>query len=205
MFGSPAVYVWTVAVDPFTRAIYGGTKGEGLWRSTDDGATFTRIDGKLMNQARSIAFAEGSLFVGANPGLWRSLDNGATFTKVAAPFTLNVSLDPTRPGVVYAETQTAGVWKSTDGGTTFAAINSGLTSLRMSRSTPVQVDRDGTLYASTEGAGVFKSTDAGATWRAVNDGLSELTVFGLTLDVNQPGVLYATGAHGVFKTTTGGE
>ena len=208
MFGSPAVYVWTVAVDPSTLAIYAGTKGEGLWRSTDDGASFMRIDGKSMNQARSIAFdpeVPGKLLVGANSGVWRSLDGGATFTKVAAAFTLNVTFDPTRPGVVYAETQTAGILKSTDGGATFAAINSGLTMLRMSRSAPVQVDRDGTLYASTEGAGVFKSNDGGSTWRAINDGLSELTVFGLTLDPNQPGVLYATGARGVFKTTSGGE
>jgi photosystem II stability/assembly factor-like uncharacterized protein len=210
LFGSPAVYVWTSAVDPETGAIYAGTRGEGLWRSTDDGGSFARIDGGTMPQVRTIAFdaaRPGRVLVGGNKGIWRSSDGGATFAKVAAAFTLSLSIDPSDPDVVYAATQTLGVYKSTDGGQSFAASNDGLTFMRMSRSGVVAIDpsNPSTLYASTEGGGVFKSRDAGATWAPVNDGLGDLTVFGLTLDAGQPNVLYAAGPHGVYRTETGAE
>jgi hypothetical protein len=62
-----------------------------------------------------------------------------------------------------------------------------------------------TLYVGSEGGGVFKSSDGGDHWRAVNTGLGELTVDGLAMDPGNPGVLYACGPNGVYKTLTGGE
>jgi photosystem II stability/assembly factor-like uncharacterized protein len=210
MFGSPAIYVWTTAIDPNSGAIYAGTKGEGLWRSTDGGVSFNRIDGTLIPQVRYIAFdasTPGKIFVASIGGLWRSLDDGTHFSKVAAPATLTLSVDPANPNVIYAGTQSAGILKSVDGGATFSPANTGLTSLRMSRSGAVAIDPSNasTLYAGTEGGGVFKSLDAGATWMAVNSGLTELSVFGLALDTTQPNVLYVGGPHGVFKSETGGQ
>jgi photosystem II stability/assembly factor-like uncharacterized protein len=210
MFGSPAIYVWTVAIDPYSGAIYAGTKGEGLWRSTDAGATFSRIDGSLIPQVRSIAFdisMPGKIYVASIGGLWRSLDGGAHFAKVATPATLTVLIDSTNTNVVYAGTQSLGVYKSVDGGATFVASNIGLTNLRTSRSGGVAIDPTSPtiLYAGTEGGGVFKSENAGATWFAVNTGLTELNVFGLAIDMAHPNVLYVTGPQGVFKTETRGQ
>ena len=210
VFGSPSVYVWTCAVDPASGAIYAGTRGEGLWRSTDDGAHFTRIDGGTMPQVRTIAFDSarpGRILVGGNTGVWRSTDGGATFKKTATQFALSLSIDPADPDVIYVATQTVGIYKSTDGGLTFTPRNTGLTFQRMSRSGVVAIDprNSATLYAGTEGGGVFKSVDAGATWSAANDGLTDLTVYGLTLDAIQPDVLYVAGPHGVYRSGTGAE
>jgi photosystem II stability/assembly factor-like uncharacterized protein len=209
-FGSPAIYVWTTAVDPITGAVYAGTKGEGLWRSKDGAATFTRIDGTSIPQVRNVAFdpsTPGKIFVASIGGIWRSIDDGAHFSKVSAPPTLTLSVDPSNPSVIYAGTQSAGVLKSVDGGATFVASNSGLTNLRMSRSGAVAIDptNASVLYAGTETGGVFKSQDAGATWRAINDGLTERAAFGLAMDMSQPNVLYVGGPAGVFKTDTGGQ
>ncbi len=119
----------------------------------------------------------------------------------------NITVDPRDASLVYAATQTGGVLRSRDGGATFTAINSGLTSLRMSRGNGVVIDprSSNTLYVGTEGAGVFKSTDGGQSWRAVSQGLANLTVFALAIDPANPDVLYAGGGSGVFKTTTGAE
>lgn len=97
--------------------------------------------------------------------------------------------------------------RSRDGGATFTAVNSGLTSLRMSRGNGVVIDprSSNTLVVGTEGAGVFKSTDGGQSWRAVSQGLANLTVFGLAIDPSNPDVLYAGGGSGVFTTVTAGE
>lgn len=204
LFGSPGVYVWTVAVDPATGAIWAGTRGEGIWKSEDDGVTFAKAASPPLPQVRAIAFdgmRPGRMFVAGNAGLFRSLDGGATFSKVASPNTISISIDPVNPDVVWAATQAAGVLKSTDGGATFAAKNAGLGSLRMSRAGVVAIDstNPSRLWASTEGAGVFASEDAGETWTAANDGLDDLNVLGLTIDPHDPSVLYAAGPRGVWR------
>jgi photosystem II stability/assembly factor-like uncharacterized protein len=204
LFGPASIYVWMSAVDPNTGAIVAVTKGDGVWRSRDGGATFTRIDGGLIPQTRYITFdpsTPGRFFVASLGGLFRTLDDGATFTKVAPQATVSVSIDPSNPGVVYAGTQALGVYKSVNGGDTFAPANTGITFLRMSRTGSVIVDpsNPSTLYTGTEGGGVFRSLDAGATWSSFNSGLTELSVFGITLDAST-NTLYVGGPGGVFKT-----
>ena len=210
VFGSPTIYCWKVVIDPRTGAIYVTTKGEGVWRSTDDGATFSRIDGSLIPQARWVAFdpqTPDGILIASLGGIWRSVDGGAHFTKVAPQAAVTLTSDDANPQVVYAGTQTTGVFKSVDGGATFAASNRGLTTLRMGRLSAIQIDprNHSTLYAATEGGGVFKSIDAGASWVPVNAGLTQLSVAGITMDPNDPNVLYVGGPSGVFRTKTGGE
>lgn len=210
LFGSPTIYCWKVVIDPRSGAIYVATKGEGVWRSTDDGATFSRIDSSLIPQARWIAFdpqTPDRMLVASLGGIWRSVDGGTHFTKVAPQLAITVTYDAVDPQVVYAGTQTTGVLKSVDGGATFEESNRGLTSLRMGRLSPIQIDPRNhlTLYAGTETAGVFKSLDAGATWTPVNAGLAQLQVLGITTDPSDPNVLYVGGPSGVFRTKTGGE
>lgn len=207
-FGPPNVYVYAVAVGP-DRTVYAATKGAGLWRSRDLGATFVRVStpftdlqgvGVDPNDARRI-------LSGGSQGLYRSVDGGTTWTQVFTTFTDNIVFDPRNSSVVYVTTQTTGVQRSTDGGVTFSAANTGLTNLRVSRAAGVVIDpRDSQLlYVATEGDGVFKSRNGGATWSAINNGLTNRNVFALAIDPLDPRILYVGGASGVFKTTTGGE
>lgn len=205
--GSSVSYVWSTTVDRRSGAVFAGTVGEGLWRSTDGATTFTRLGAATITDVRTVAVDGDRILSGGRLGLHRSTDGGATWTQTVTPFVSNITIDPRDGTVVYAALQTGGVLRSRDGGSTFTAINAGLTSLRTSRGNGVLVDpRDSaTLYVGTEGAGVFKSTDAGQSWRSVSQGLTNLTVFGLALDPGAPDVLYAGGGSGVFKTTTGGQ
>ncbi len=210
VFGSPTIYVWATAVDPVSGAIYAGTIGEGLWKSTDQGASFLRIDGSLIRQVRDIAFdssTPGKILVASLGGLFRSVDGGSSFSKVLPVAISTVTIDPTNASVVYAGTQTLGVYKSLDGGETFVASNTGLTNLQTSRGGGVAIDPSDSsiVFAGTEGGGVFKSRNGGATWVPVNGGLANLKVLGIAIDPANPNVLYAGGPSGVFKTETGGE
>jgi photosystem II stability/assembly factor-like uncharacterized protein len=208
-FGSPSVYVYAVAVAP-DRAVYAGTLGEGLWRSTDLSTSFSRLGGTPFTEAQGLAIDPTDarrILVGGSQGLYRSIDGGTTWTQVLTAFTQNVVFDPRNPSVVYASMQTSGVQRSTDYGATFSPLNTGLTTLRTSRGAGVVIDpRDSqVLYVGTEGGGVFKSRNGGATWSALNQGLTNLTVFALEIDPQDPRILYAGGGSGVFKTITGGE
>ncbi|MBI3090721.1 MAG: hypothetical protein HYY96_08640 [Candidatus Tectomicrobia bacterium] len=65
--------------------------GAGLYRSTDDGESFTRVQAPGIPEAAviaSLAFdtSDGSLFAATSAGLYRGTDNGASFTKLAGPF-----------------------------------------------------------------------------------------------------------------------
>jgi len=205
--GSAVSYVWSTAVDRRSGAVFAGTVGEGLWRSTDGAQTFSRLGAATLTDTRTIAADGDRILAGGRLGLHRSTDGGATWTQTLTVYVSNLTVDPSDASLIYAATQTGGVLRSRDGGLTFTATNSGLTSLRMSRGNGVVVDprSSNTLYVGTEGAGVFKSTDGGGSWRAVSQGLANLTVFALALDPASPDVLYAGGGSGVFKTTTAAE
>lgn len=204
--GSPASYVWSTTVDRTTGDVFAGTVGEGLWRSTNGGDSFTRLAETLITDVRTIASDGARLLAGGRAGVHRSTDGGLTWTLALAAAVSNLTVDPRDASRVYASTQN-GVYRSRDGGATFSAINSGLTSLRTSRGNGVTIDpRDSeVLYVGTQGGGVFKSTTGGDTWRAVSQGLANLVVFALAIDPTDPMVLYAGGSSGVFKTTSGGE
>lgn len=224
-FGPPLIYTTGVSVDPADHAVYVMTlSGHGVWKSTDFGTTFTRVDrapgapqgtflglggrGVTVDPGRpGVVYAAASR--GASRGIWRSMDAGASWVRVDASQVLSITVDPTDSNVVYAATPApARVLKSTDGGATFAEKSAGLPAgFQTARTGNVLVDPQwpNVLYVGTEGAGVYKSRDAGDSWQPVNDGLDDLNVFGLALDPEAPGTVYVATARSVFRTTTGGE
>lgn len=223
-FGSNAIYTTGVSVDAADHAVYVATlNGEGVWKSTDFGDTFKRVDrapgapaGTYLGLAGRGITADpkisGTLYVaasrGKSAGIWRSQDGGATFVRVNATPTLSVTVDPTDSNVVYAATPTSGVLKSIDGGKSFSVKSTGLpSSVQTSRTGSVQVDplNPNVLYVGTEGRGVFKSIDAAESWTPANEGLDDPNVFGLVLDPQSPDVVYAATAASVFRTTSGGQ
>ncbi len=132
--------------------------GDGMYKSTDGGATWTHLGLRDGQQIASLAVDPkdpNRLFVGvlghpygpnAERGVYRSLDGGTTFTQVLYKNenvgAFDVVIDPNDPNVVYA--------------TLWAA-----------RQAPWEIG------ASFEmpGSGVFKSSDGGTSWTHVTAGL----------------------------------
>jgi photosystem II stability/assembly factor-like uncharacterized protein len=223
-FGSNAIYTTGVSVDAANHAVFVATlNGEGVWKSTDFGDTFTRVDrapGAPPNTYLGLAGRgitadpriSGTVYVaasrGKSAGIWRSQDGGATFVRVNGTPTLSITVDPADSNVVYAATPASGVLKSIDGGTSFNVKSAGLpTNVQTSRAGSVQVNplNPNVLYVGTEGGGVFKSMDAAESWSPVSDGLDDPNVYGLVLDPQSPDVVYAATARSVFRTTTSGQ
>jgi photosystem II stability/assembly factor-like uncharacterized protein len=222
-FGSSAIYTTGIAVDPVDHSVYVATTqgGEGLWKSTDFGTTFARIDrapGAAEDEYLHLAgrnvtvdphnhltvfFAAN----GANSGVWRSLDAGASWVQVdASDAVLSVTVDPNDSTVVYAGTLSTGVLKSVDGGASFVAKRNGLPdSFQTSRTGSVVVDAHDSniLYVGTEGGGVYQSADGAESWSPINTGLGDPNVFGLAADPGSERGLYASTALSVFKLQRG--
>jgi len=220
VFGLGAI-IRSIDVDPVDHSVYVATVfGEGVWKSTDFGDTFTRIDrapgappGQFLDlSGRGIAVDPNDhstvYFVDRASGTWRSQDAGASWINVDGNPAQNVTVDPTDSNIVYVGSLFVGVLKSTDGGASFAVKNSGLPDpMFMSAAAGVRVNpaHHDVLYVGAENDGVFKSTDGAETWMPVNLGLDGVGVSGLALDPVKPNTLYAATGSSVYRTKTGGE
>jgi photosystem II stability/assembly factor-like uncharacterized protein len=210
-FGSPAVYVIAVAVDPLNpNIVYAGTQNEGVFKSTDYGDTWSSVGSGLSGAITYLTLdpiKSGRLFASTATAFYLSEDGGVSWTNLLNMPAWTVTIDPKVASTVFATARTQGVFRSSDRGQTWQSINTGITSLAMGRNAPVIIDPTNrqTLYVGSEVGGVFKSLDGGDHWFAVNSGLDQLSVQGLAMDPIHPGVLYACGPNGVYKTLTGGE
>ncbi len=133
--------------------------GDGIYKSTDGGATWTHLglrDGQQIptlavdprDANRVFAAVAGHPYgPNAERGIYRSTDGAQTFQKVLDKGEniggKDVKIDPSDPNIVYAT-----LWDAREG--------------------PWE---NGSFYGS--GAGIFKSTDGGSTWKQLGGGLPD--------------------------------
>lgn len=223
--GGGALSVNSVTVDPTNSAVlYAGTQLTGAFKSVDGGVTWSSIDNGLTNPSiGTIAvdsgnpnrlYAPGQTFNDvtgqAGGAVFRSSDGGQSWIQLTnglpdVPY-LQVTVDPTNPGTVFATSPVAGIFKSTDGGDRWSWVGQGLTDPEVF-DLVIAPGTSTTLFVGSEG-GVFVSHDGGGSWAASNSGM--IGFFGLTLvdDPATSGTLYAAGVGaraGVYKSTDRGD
>jgi len=202
-----------LAINPTTpTTLYAGTNGNGVFKSTDSGGTWSAANMGLTNlRVRALAIdptTPATLYAGGGGGVFKSSDSGGTWAAANTGLTnLDVralAINPTAPATLYAGTYLGGIFKSTDSGGTWAAANTGLTTLDV-RALAINPMTPSTLYAGTYGGGVFKSTDSGGIWTVANAGLTNIDVNTLAINPTTASTLYAgTYGGGVFRSTDSG-
>ncbi|GAA2528411.1 WD40/YVTN/BNR-like repeat-containing protein [Pilimelia columellifera] len=166
---------WEHRRTPGTRP-YGGP-GSGLYRSTDGGATFTRLAG----------------------GLPAAGPRGGRIGVAVAPS------DPQRVYTIWSDDagELLGAWTSTDKGATWKAMGSGLSTggfawwfgrLWVDPAKPTRV--------FSAGVPMQESTDAGQTWRS--SGGIHADQHGLAFDPRVAGRVFIGNDGGFYRSTTGG-
>jgi photosystem II stability/assembly factor-like uncharacterized protein len=224
----PVLSIGAVAVAPSDRrVVWVGTGeandrnssgwGDGVYRSTDGGATWTRAGlgisrtiARIVVDPRSpetaYAAAMGHLWQpGGERGLYRTTDGGKSWSRVlaaAAPDDAvtgcgDVALDPKNPDTLYA-------------------------ALYARQRKPWRFDYGPGATGGRDAGGIFKSTDGGATWRRLTNGLPPRTGrIGLAVYAKDPRIVYAvvqsdeggtsgidnakSKAGGIFRSEDGGE
>ncbi len=155
----------------------GGGSGSGIWKTTDEGATWDPVtDGFGTPNVKALAMDPSDpsrLFAATTRGLIRTTDGGTTWATVADNDVLgggsadeSLHVDPGDPSTLYA-TSGAGVLVSTDGGARWSVT------LAAGRATDLILDRThpARLVAAIRNdndpvvTGVHESVDAGASWR----------------------------------------
>jgi hypothetical protein len=174
---------------PGQDAIIAGVAQKGLWRSTDGGASWTRLgagagSAVITNRPSSIVydpahpstFWESGIYNGG--GVYRTDDGGATFTQLGnATHIDQVSVDladPARRTLVAGGHESAQrVLRSADGGATWTNIGANLPAGTGFSSNPMVLGPTTYLVnANTSwgggSPGIYRTTDAGATWAKVS-------------------------------------
>jgi photosystem II stability/assembly factor-like uncharacterized protein len=173
--------------------------GNGIYKSTDAGKTWTRLpgleDGQQIpalavdprNPNKVFAAVLGHPYGPSQErGIYRSSDGGQNWERVIAKDEntggSDVQIDPSNPDVVYAS-----MWEARQG--------------------PWE---DGNLFNGT-GGGLFRSTDGGSTWKQLTNGLpKDLSQIYVAISASDPRRLYATlasasGKLAVYRSDDAGE
>ena len=177
--------------------IFAGHAGSGVYRSSDNGATWTAANNGLTNGiVNGLALnANDQLFAATFDGVFRSTDNGDSWAQI------NLGLANKRvralainsAGDVFAGTE-GGVFRSTNNGSNWTEISAGLTdvfiqALAINNAT-------GDVFVGTSAGGVLRSAN-GSAWRPFNSGLTDPSVRSLT--INGQGNIFAGTNSGIFR------
>jgi photosystem II stability/assembly factor-like uncharacterized protein len=182
---------------------------QSIYRSSNDGATWSPIPGSPMLRVLSFASRGSQLYVGSqNNGMYRSTDDGASWTQVTSlPTAAAVSAMCVLDGDIYAAVRnipaTHGVFRSTDGGTTWTQLPQ----------SPIDhfgddlhrlVARDGDLYAGVRGTqegGIYRSTNLGVTWEQLDEDLpGDHRAGDFLLGFDGDGTILAGMEDGIYRT-----
>jgi photosystem II stability/assembly factor-like uncharacterized protein len=147
--------------------VFAGTQGDGLYRSTDYGLSWTQVT--TGDTITSFAASGTTVFAGTGrKGVLRSTDEGRTWQSLRTGLTtpsslalnclLTASSATGNDTTVLAGTR-AGIYRSSDKGATWAASNDGIMGTILSLA-----NDDSTVYAGTDFYGLYLSTDTGLHW-----------------------------------------
>lgn len=211
--------VRALAVNPGTGALFVGAGP--IYRSDDAGRTWTKLDGipttrEGVNIAAiaidprnpKVMYASGS-----GIAVIKSVDGGETWTRIAAGLpsdsTEAFAIDAQDSSKLYVWTLGAGLYRSKDAGASWQKVDGGPRGLDI-RSLVSLNEPTGMgglwLYAGID-VGVVRSPDCFCGWdRLANQGLPvNERVNSLAADPENPPVLYAGLAEGIFKTEDAGK
>jgi photosystem II stability/assembly factor-like uncharacterized protein len=201
--------------------LYVGTIGEGLFRSTDGGATFRRAcDGMFVEcHVRALTVHPhhpGTIYLGSEIGLFRSTDGADTWSRVESPLNglqvWSILVLPHRPEVILVGTCPSRLFRSENAGRTWSEaavrISQDCPRIMHTRVTTLVADAEepDTVWAGVEIDGLYRSRDAGKTWEAVGTGLSSRDIHALVVvpGNGRPRRLLASTNNDVNRSEDGG-
>lgn len=180
--------VRAIVVDPAdpTHTMYAGTFGGKVFKSADNGATWTQVPtGFASANVLCLTMVTGALYAGCDDGTIYKTVNGGTnwtlvFTEPGAHSINALTINPNNNTKIFAATRGAGMYVSLDSGGTWIQHNTGLQDIfahPLLDIRSVQAANDDKVYVGVVGhtsnpgfnggfspGSVFRSDDNGTTW-----------------------------------------
>lgn len=169
--GLPSLDVHGFAVDPESSRLWAALAGAGLYRSDDDGGSFSLVTKEVGAGVMGLEVLPGGRILAADmqaQKLLSSDDGGKTWSTPLDRPVMSVSAAPDDPKLLLASVlgNDAGIVRSADGGQTWnsvLALPEGAGPIAWSESKPA------TAYVVSLDRTLFRSIDAGLTWRQVSE------------------------------------
>jgi len=207
--GAPPGRPGALAAAPPT--VFAGTNG-GMFRSTDFGKSFVRIEGVRTATVTQVLVTPERLYLGtfrnAN-AVYRSTDGGATWSPGNAVLVDQIGRAISAVGNNVVASGERGIFRSTDGGATFVRGVSGLPAgtYFFGMTTLGSTMLGGSVYLNaTSPGGIYRSTDGGATWTSSGQGLPtniNVTQFAVNGNLLVAAVT-SSSTRSVYRSTDGG-
>jgi choice-of-anchor A domain-containing protein/uncharacterized repeat protein (TIGR01451 family) len=179
----------------FGNTLYAGTWGDGVYKSEDNGTTWTAFNTGLENFdaiSALTADASGNIFAGTMGGGIFKLFNGESNWYHYDLENNLISTLASTPTAIFASVYGGGLYRSLDKGSNWEK-----TTLDQQFIYSTIVDKNNKVLVSTWTSGVHTSTDDGATWTAL--GMVGFNVNTLIANPNQSEVLAGTTDGKIYK------
>jgi photosystem II stability/assembly factor-like uncharacterized protein len=203
--------VFTIVIDRSNPQTLFAGACSGIYKSTDGGRHFERIQGMPFSARRTHVLSQSPqdpsvLYAGTTEGLWVSNDAGETWKRVTGPEVVvnDVLASPLADGRILLATDRAGILAGIKEDLKFQASNSGFAHRYIS-SIVIDNENSDHIYLSAvndgEYGGVFASGDGGRHWAQQSKGLMGRDVF--VLQQGKNGTLLAGTDRGMFALEAG--
>jgi choice-of-anchor A domain-containing protein/uncharacterized repeat protein (TIGR01451 family) len=150
--------VYCLAFDSNNNS-YSGTMGGKIYKSTDGGLNWTRINSNMnVGWIWSLVFHNNILFAATEAGVYKF--NGSTWSLTSLK-DIDVRTIVSDGTLLVAGTWGSGVYSSSDNGTTWNQMNEDLTNTAIQA---LAFDKSGNLFAGTAGSGLFKIFSGESKW-----------------------------------------
>ena len=193
------------------KILFAGTL-EGVFRSTDAGATWSEISppgSREIHEVESLAVDPGNpdtLYVGTWHLPWKTADGGQTWHSIKQGLIVDsdvfsIIVDPDHPQIVYLSA-CSGIYKSTTEGERFYKIQGIPSEARRTRVLAQDPGNREIVYAGTT-EGLYKTVDAGRTFQRMT--APDVVVNDVYVDPRDSShLLLATDRGGVLASNDGG-
>lgn len=212
-----------IAFDPSTSStVYAGAASGGIWKSTNNGNTWTSITSNLPSLGVSAIVVHPTnsaiMWVGTGDrdagdapgyGVYYTTNGGVTWVARNSGMTdrtvYEILMHPTNSNILIASTNSR-IYRTTDGGVTWTQVYSAGENFKDIAFKPGDPNY---VYAGSN-SNFFRSTDNGLTWTEITSGVpTTATRFALAVSANQPSYVYifaanANGFVGLYRSTNSG-
>lgn len=202
-----------LAADPHNpEAVYAGTRGDGVLRSTDGGQTWEAagLPGRIVKALAVSRIQPNTIYAGTKPPmLFVSRDRGQTWKEIESfqrvrswwwrspaesdlgAYIQGIALSPTDPNVIVVGIEAGAVVRTSDGGQTWEGHRPG--ALRDCHTITFHASNGDWVYeAGGTGAGAAYSRDGGHTWHQPKAGLDRHYGWAIAADPAHPEVWYVS-------------
>ena len=206
--------VYKIYTDPSdAKALYMGTRGQGLYYSYDNGETWAAsaaMAGKYIYGLTVDPRDKCTIYVSDGPHIFKTTDCQRTWNllfteeRTTQRF-VALAVDNSDSKIIYGAQLGGDVFRSKDGGQSWRIIKRFNFELRHLTVDPQNQNR---LYAASHSSGLYRSDDNGENWTNTSDGLANfsdsLTFNRLVLNPAQKDGLFWISKYGILRSEDAG-